>query len=407
MIFRPIQDLRVQDMSLQKSIPTSKAIIGARDIHWIRGALQSAIAIEHSTMPLYAAAMYSLEVQNYPAYNTLRAVLMGEMLHMSAMCNILAALGGVPRIKQLNPTAITGGFPGSVMPGLTARIAKLSREQLSIFMRIESPEEILPIKEKVESRYPTIGRFYVEIQRAMKENAASVRAAILGRRLSNQVGGNLGYAIIDPKAGDPVEQIIESIELVINQGEGFDSTISSGLNSQEELSHYARFAELRFGRSYTGPSDPNNVDINTESQRRYFQGDRIVWPNVINFLAVPKDGYAAILHLDPNKQDVLKELQAFDVAYTRMLAALDDAWNGSEEDSWPSLGRAVFEMNELRVTSCFNILRHQIPAEAISQIDILYPLEAEELRRLSDFSQPLFYGPRFINTSLTYRTPRA
>src|SRR5579875_3329227 len=46
-----------------------------RDVSWIRGALQTAVALEQSTMPLYCAAMYSLEVQNYPSYNTIRSVL--------------------------------------------------------------------------------------------------------------------------------------------------------------------------------------------------------------------------------------------------------------------------------------------------------------------------------------------
>jgi hypothetical protein len=83
-----------------------------------------------------------------------------------------------------------------------------------------------------------------------------------------------------------------------------------------------------------------------------------------------------------------------------MLAALDDAWNGPADQSWPSLGRAVFEMNELRVISCFTILRQPVPAAAVAKIDELYPLEAAELRALSDFSEPLYYGPRFLNTSL-------
>src|SRR6476469_5031556 len=109
-----------------------------RDIHWIRGALQTAVAIEHSAMPLYAAAMYSLEVQNYPAYNTLRSVLMEEMLHMAAACNALAALGGAPRIRQLDPGAIIDGLPAGVAPDLKPRFAKLSRRQLEAFTRIEA-----------------------------------------------------------------------------------------------------------------------------------------------------------------------------------------------------------------------------------------------------------------------------
>jgi hypothetical protein len=375
----------------------------ARDIHWIRGALQSAVAIEHATMPLYAAAMYSIEVQNYPAYNTLRAVLMEEMLHMAAACNALAAIGGAPQIRTLDPTAILQGLPAGVASHLTPRFARLSRRQLDTFMRIEAPLHLVEPANR-SGRYPTTASFYEQIKEAILANAGVVEGALRGRHVANQVGGNLGYAVIDPKAGDPVGQVLTSLELIIDQGEGFgQSTLSSGARSQHELSHYARFAELRFGRAYTGPEDSGDGRIASEGQRRYFRGERISWPEVINTLAVPRDGYAAILRLDPNRVEVLRDLRAFDQAYTRMLAALDDSWNGPVEQSWPSLGRAVFEMNELRVISCFNIVHHLVPAGAAAQIDELYPGEAASLRALSDFDAPLFYGPRFANTSLTTR----
>ncbi len=375
----------------------------ARDIQWIRGALQSAIAIEHATMPLYAAAMYSLEVQNYPAYNTLRAVLMEEMLHMAAACNALAAIGGAPRIKQLEPAAILSGLPAKVAPALTPRFAQLSRRQLDVFMRIESPAELLPEADR-GGRYPTIGSFYQMIKTAIEKNPAPVRAAVRGRQVANQVGGNLGYAVIDPAAKDPVEQILASLDLITDQGEGLKSTtLSSGSTSQHELSHYARFAELRFGRTFTGADEASPGLMRAEGQRRYFRGEAITWPKVINSLAVPRDGYAAVLRLDPNGVEVLRDLRAFDAAYTRMLAALDDSWNGPAEQSWPSLGRAVFEMNELRVLSCFSILRQPIPAAAVARIGELYPGEVQSLTALSRFDSPLFYGPRFANTSLTRR----
>jgi len=377
-----------------------------RDIHWIRGALQTAIVLEHATMPLYAAAMYSLEVQNYPAYNTLRSVLMEEMLHMAAACNALAAIGGAPRIRQLNPGAIVDGLTAGVAPDLKPRFAKLSRRQLESFTRIEAPEELLPSGLRT-ARYPTIGSFYNKIKEAIKANARTVAAAARGHKVANQVGGNLGYATIDPAKGDPIEQLLESLDLIIDQGEGMgETTLSTGAPSQHELSHYARFAELRFGRAYTGPDGrEDGAQMTAEGQRRYFRGEPITWPTVINSLAVPRDGYAAIMRLDPDQVDVLSDLRAFDEAYTRMLAALDDSWNGPPEQSWPSLGGAVTEMDQLRVISCFRILRRPIPSTAVARLDELYPGEADQLRALSDVDAPLFYGPRFVNTSLTTRSP--
>ncbi|CAA0130412.1 Uncharacterised protein [Mycolicibacterium vanbaalenii] len=375
------------------------------DLQWIRGAFQTAIAIEHATMPLYSAAMYSLEVQNYPAYNTLRSVLMEEMLHMAAACNALAALGGSPRLETLDPAAILDGLPGSIAPTLRGRFAKLSKRQLDTFMRIESPDSMIAPDERDTARYPTIGSFYRTISAAIEANAASVAAAVRAPARANQVGGNLGYAVIDSTSRtDPVEQLLNSLELIIGQGEGFGgSTLSSGAQSQGELSHYARFAELRFGHSYSGGPDESDVP-SREGQRRYFQGPPIEWPVVINTLAVPRDGYAAVLRLDPDRLAVSTELRAFDAAYTRMLSALDDAWNGPADQSWPSLGHAVFEMNELRVISCFNILRHRLPTAAVADLASIYPAEHQELSNLTDLTAPVFYGPRFVNTAVPART---
>ena len=64
---------------------------GRRDIAWLRRALQTAVEVEHATLPLYASAMLCLEVQNYVTYNAIRSVLMEEMVHMGIAANMLAA----------------------------------------------------------------------------------------------------------------------------------------------------------------------------------------------------------------------------------------------------------------------------------------------------------------------------
>jgi hypothetical protein len=366
-----------------------------RDISWIRGALQTAVALEHSTMPLYSAAMYSLEVQNYPSYNTIRSVLMEEMLHMAAVCNILAALGGSPRIRGLDPKYPGKGLPGQVAPDLTVILARLSRKQLRSFMRIEAPALLLE-KRQLDSTYPTIGRFYDALREAVIANAAAIRAAVARGGPANQVGGNLGYRIIVPKPGvDPVEEILSAIDMITEQGEGEQTHIGTSQDFQNEESHYARFAELHYGARYRPVQPP--IELTPGTEERFFQGETIVWPVVINTLAVPTDGYRAILAQDPDAPAVEKELNAFDAAYTAMMTALHDAWNGPAERSWPSLGEAVIQMNEMRVLSCFNIMRHQVPSETVAVLAELYPDEYLTMAEYTDLAQPVFYGPRFIN----------
>lgn len=373
-----------------------------REINWIRGALQTAIALEHATMPLYAAAMYSLEVQNYPSYNTIRSVLMEEMLHMAAACNILAALGGSPRIRDLDPPFPALGLPGRVAPDLACVLAPLSRRQLQNFMRIEAPLFLLNGRER-GAPYATIGQFYEAIKTAVLANAAAVREAAATGGPANQVGGNLGYRSIVPRPGsDPAEEIVAAIDMITEQGEGQGGASIMARTFQNEASHYARFAELRYGRRYLPPDPP--ASHTRETEESCFRGAEITWPVVINTLAVPSDGYAAILHRDPQAAAVSQELTSFDAAYSAMMVALDDAWNGPPEQSWPSLGEAVIQMNEMRVLSCFNIMRCQIPAQIVARLADIYPAESEVLAAYTDLGKPVFYGPRFVN--LASATPR-
>ncbi|GAB1643429.1 ferritin-like domain-containing protein [Krasilnikovia sp. MM14-A1259] len=367
-----------------------------RDLSWIRGAMQTAIALEHSTMPLYSAAMYSLEVQNYPSYNSIRSVLMEEMLHMAAACNILAALGGRPGIADLEPRFPRAGLPGQVAPDLRVVLAPLSVRQLKTFMRIEAPEFLLA-KRELATAYPTIGRFYQAIKDAVAKNATAVRAAVRDGGPANQVGGNLGYRTIVPRDGvDPVDEILEALDMIMEQGEGEPARgIGTSSTFQNEESHYGRFAELRYGARYQQVSEP--VAVTAETEEQFFRGEPIAWPVVINTLAVPSDHYGAVLSEDPNAPAVEKELDAFDAAYTAMMTALHQAWNGPVERSWPSLGEAVVQMNEMRVLSCFNILRHQVPPAAVARLAELYPAEYRLLAEFTDLDRPVFYGPRFVN----------
>lgn len=375
--------------------PQSSTPRSYRDLSWIRGALQTAVALEHSTMPLYSAAMYSLEVQNYPSYNTIRSVLMEEMLHMAAACNILAALGGTPRIADLDPGYPAAGLPGRVAPDLTTVLGPLSRNQLKTFMRIEAPDSLLE-QAQLDSTYPTIGRFYQALREAVVANAPAVRKAVSQGGTANQVGGNLGYRTIVPKPGiDPVPEILAAIDMITEQGEGGPvSGLATGEDFQNEESHYGRFAELHFGGRYQAAP---GVALTAATQEQFFRGEPIAWPVVINTLAVPADGYRQLLRLDPDRPAVEKELDAFDAAYTAMMRALHEAWNGPAAQSWPSLGEAVFQMNEMRVLSCFNIMRHRVPDDLVARLPELYPTEYPLLARYTDLSAPVFYGPRFAN----------
>jgi ferritin-like protein len=60
--------------------------------------LQWAIELEHSTIPPYLCALYSIEPsQNSEATELVSSVLFEEMLHMTLAANLLNAVGGRPQ----------------------------------------------------------------------------------------------------------------------------------------------------------------------------------------------------------------------------------------------------------------------------------------------------------------------
>ncbi|MER6033177.1 ferritin-like protein [Streptomyces sp. NPDC101169] len=367
-----------------------------RNVAWIRSALQTAIELEHSTLPVYTAAMLSLEVQNFTSYNTIRSVLMEEMVHMSIAANMLAAIGGRPRIRNLDPKFPSHGLPGGVEPDLHLGLARLSKPQLRNFMRLESPLFLLP-EEYGHEDFPTIGKLYAQIRDAIVANAAELRAAVQGGGVANQVGDNIGFKTIVPTPGvDPVDQLLEGIDEILQQGEGAASgTIRTGAAYQHEESHYGKFAELWYGRTYREPEPA--VELTPETEAVHFQGARIDWPSVINTLAVPADGYDKLLAEDPDGKEVAEALLVFDQDYSDMMAHLDAMWNGDPDQQWPTFGEAVHNMMKLRVFSSFTFMQRRIPPELVDDLPRLYPAEFGFLHTYTDLDKPVFYGPRFRN----------
>ncbi|XAT60822.1 ferritin-like family protein [Rhodobacteraceae bacterium Araon29] len=374
------------------------------DVQWITDTMQSAVALEQATLPLYLSAMFSLEVQNYTTYNLIRSVVMEEMVHMAIACNILSAMGVKPSIKTLNPGGPSKGLPGGAEPDSQVIFAKLSKPQLKNFLRLEAPTFLLPEKYGRED-YPSIGALYGQIKAAMRDNADEINTtarkvlAAPADTYPNQVGDNIGFTTFtldDPRM--PVEQFLDGIDEIIEQGEGSDAEDLYAEDYEGEESHYARFAEIYFGAKMQVPASKPKLTPETEAE--FFKGHPVPWPVVTNVLAVPSDGYDALLNADPNGAEVRKTIENFDNTYVSIMDDLDAMWNGPAAQSWSSFGKAVASMTDMRVLSCFYIMRHQIPAELIAKLPRFYGSEeAATLAEYTDLSQPVFYGPRFYNSN--------
>ena len=391
----------------------------------IKHALQSAMALEQSTLPLYSFAMYSIRTQNYTAYNLMRSIIMEEMIHMAVSANMLAAIGGTPGIRDLDPGYPTNGLPGGAEPDVHARLSPLSRKQVRNFMRVEVPDfllsNVLTADQMTQEEFPTIGRFYNAVKDAfiyLETEGGQITAAIDAGGPSNQVEDDIGIARITEFNG-----LLQGIDEIMEQGEGSSSpTLMASAQFEAEESHYTKFAEIFYGRKFV---NPELRAVTSETEASFFRGDRVIAPEVINVMAVTADGYEKILQefnkIDPEgARRAQQALDGLDQAYTEVMTALDDVWNGPIEQQGPNLSKAVIGMTELKVparisstyypnfpdkdpeTAVHNpaIRAQQIPPEIISKLTQLYPEEYEDISAYTDLSQPVFFGPRYINLNL-------
>ncbi|MHA4739158.1 ferritin-like domain-containing protein [Dyadobacter sp. MSC1_007] len=302
------------------------------DVGNLRKALQIAIELEHSTIPPYLYALYSLKPgQNEEIRQLIRSIVWEEMSHMSLACNMLNAIGGSPEIDK--PDFIPnypGPLPGTVESGLIVPLAPFSPQLIhDVFMVIEQPEKPnnYPVNPKMMlatvDEPLTIGMFYEGIAQAFRELGEDIFTGDASRQVSSwriQPVTNLATAL-------------NAIETIVEQGEGTpESPMDQGLMGDEELAHYYRFAEIYNGyRLIPNASAPPNAPFD---QRYVYGGAPIaydpggVWPVVTNpSSATYTPGSSAQF-----------AAQTFDYTYTGLLKALHMAFNGHPEHINASIG---------------------------------------------------------------------
>jgi hypothetical protein len=81
-------------------LQTRSPLVGViNSLESLREHLQWAIELEHSTIPPYLCALYSIETgHNAEAIEVVSSVVVEEMLHLTLAANLLNAVGGRPRL---------------------------------------------------------------------------------------------------------------------------------------------------------------------------------------------------------------------------------------------------------------------------------------------------------------------
>ena len=270
------------------------------DLTWLERSLQTAIELEFATIPPYLCAEWSLKSgSGDPVRQTIHDVLREEMLHFGLMCNLVTAIGKVPKINSAVPV-YPRPLPGGVHPELRVPLRALSKEAAKLFMDIEYPEHG-PVF--LAEEFPTIGAFYSAIQEAFERLKPALNEA-------KQIAGPLALT----KLNSP-DDVREAIKLIKRQGEGSkDSPEDTGPN---DLAHYYRFLEIHRGKKHNG--DPLEIG------------------EVRPMAEIPPGGYKP----EDVSAQVGQMLLDFDRTYTQMLNQLQTAW---ESGNATSLSTAIGTM---------------------------------------------------------------
>lgn len=225
-----------------------EAVAAAQDGPGLFDYLQSAIELEHSTIPPYLTALYSIAPGkiNEVAAQIIRSIVVQEMLHMTIACNVLNAINGAPVI---NRAGFVPSYPGP-LPMMVDDDLQVGLEKLTIdlvkktFMRIEEPEiprHFPGAALAAQQQFPTIGSFYDAIIKKIRE----LGNGIFKGKPEKQVVDNTWFPPDQLFAIKDADTAVRALTIIKQQGEG---TTADPLEGDGEPAHYYAFEEIVRGR---------------------------------------------------------------------------------------------------------------------------------------------------------------
>lgn len=294
--------------------------------------LQNAIELEHSTIPPYLTAMFSLRSgTNHRIGALIRSIVIQEMLHMSIAANILIAIGGRP---QINNPAFIPKYPGPLPMDIGGLIVGIEAFSMPVvkqtFMAIEQPEDEIPVRTpgllEAAETYATIGEFYDAIKAQIRALGPSI---FVNPTAPPQVVAphwfppDKLYPITGP------DSACRAIDLIKLEGEG---TALTPYQSPDDPAHFYKFGSIVAGRelvttptgyAYAGAAIPFDPDG--------------IWPLKPN---------CTIAEFAVGTQ-ARTRIEQYAWNYSSLLNALHDAFNGEPA----RLDAAIGAMYDLRVVA--------------------------------------------------------
>ena len=319
----PGSQKRQRQFLLRKGAPTIGPQNRIKTISELRQLLQDAVELEHSTIPPYLCALYSIqEGTNQGAAQTIKSVVIEEMLHMVLAANVLNAVGGKPSI---NHKGFVPKYPTKlpvIQADFVVNLGRFSQSAIETFIEIERPRrpQGQPLGCKCIHDFCTIGQFYEAVELGLKD-LSEVENIFTGpdeRQITAEHYYGAGGKVLPVS---DLESAMQALQEIVGQGEGINSTVWDGDiefgDEVAEVAHYFRFKEILVGR-------------------RYQQGDKINLPPTGDCFDVSWDNVYP-MQLNPKMADlpinsgVWQKSAAFNQVYGNLLDTLDAACNGKPE----------------------------------------------------------------------------
>ncbi|CAG8706348.1 11279_t:CDS:10, partial [Dentiscutata erythropus] len=193
--------------------------------------LKIAMMVEISTIPAYLYALYSIKPGTEIGDEVraqIRHVAAEEMLHLSLVANLIAAIGRQPKFysKEMFPF-YPCPLPHIKQGSLVVHLSKANKATLETFVNIEKPDTDQMTNVRIdedEFNADSIGDLYYAIKKVFKSLDEQHR---IRYNTLFQLGPGMGYA---PSSGDKnfeglilvkdCDDAIKAIDLIIHQGEG-------------------------------------------------------------------------------------------------------------------------------------------------------------------------------------------
>ena len=332
-------------------------------VNALRTQLAKAIQLEHSAIPPYLTALYSIMPGcNVDAVQIFRVVAVEEMLHLTLAANLLNAVGGKP---DLTRPGFVSCYPAPLVDGETdfeVGLAPFGRDLINTVLNIERPamagadgkpsivtrcrrhrSPLIPSPPgRPDLRYYSIGEFYraildgiVYLEDAERKAGRCLFVGDTGKQVTSEYyysGGGTLRAVTD------LESARAAIELIIQQGEG---ELRAMYGPDGEIAHYYRFRQI-LNEQYYMPNDKADSPTGPKFAIDY----EAVYPIKPNIKLADY----------PSNSELYAAARSFNEDYAVFLAMLTKAFSGQPE----LLLEAVPRMFEFR--NRFDILvRNPLP----------------------------------------------